>query len=101
MVLVPAVLAVHLKVTLFTVVPVPSALFQLPPATSLTVNELSSPIPTVVRSVLPAGLAQPLVTVIAGPLAGGFCIGVGWSPAAASSICCFCSSFKMTLRQTG
>src|SRR5215471_8923177 len=68
-------------VTLFTALPVPSSLFQLPPSTSFTTNELSSPIPTVVRSVLPAGLAQPLVTAIAGPVAGGLSIGVaGVSP---------------------
>ena len=66
MVLVPALPAVQVKLTLFRVLPVLSALFQLPPSLSLTTNELSSPIPTVVR-LLPAGLAQPLVTVIAGP----------------------------------
>ena len=67
----PAALAVHWNDTLFVVLPLPSALFQLPPATSLTTNEFSSPIPTVVRSCVPPGLAQPLVTAIAGPWAGG------------------------------
>src|SRR5262245_6908231 len=74
--LVPAALAVHWKVTLLTVLPLPSALFQLPPALSVTVNELNSPVPTVVRSVWPAGLAQPLVTVIAGPAAAAGAAGL-------------------------
>src|SRR3954466_6201503 len=70
MAFVPFALAVHWKLTLLFVFPLPSALFQLPPGASVTTNELSSPMPTVVRSVLLPGLAQPLVTVIAGPAVG-------------------------------
>src|SRR6266699_1297356 len=80
MVFVTAALEVHWKLTLFRVLPLPSALFQLPPGASVTTNELNSPIPTVVRSCFPAGLAQPLLTVIAGPCGAGFfpCVGWGW-----------------------